>query len=194
MADQVNSILSESEGLRGLLISLLSLMDVDKTRPLTKHEYVQAAGPLGFDVTDEAWSSLCARFGNETTRTNGQENDDDTHLDATRPVEVMVPEKDLAQRTYEDRSGNVSAELGIQVSQVSGFDARDPRAGGLVVLGVDRRGRASGILQPGDVIYRVSGKSTPTLAALQAQLEDAGTVELEFFRNGKSRSARIQLR
>ena len=81
MADQVNSILSESEGLRGLLISLLSLMDVDKTRTLTKHEYVQAAGPLGFDVTDEAWSSLCARFGNETTRTNGQENDDDTHLD-----------------------------------------------------------------------------------------------------------------
>ena len=32
-------------------------------------------------MTDEAWSSLCARFGNETTRTNGQENDDDTHLD-----------------------------------------------------------------------------------------------------------------
>ena len=42
---------------------------------------MQAAGALGFDVTDEAWSSLCARFGNETTRTNGQENDDDTHLD-----------------------------------------------------------------------------------------------------------------
>jgi serine protease Do len=103
-------------------------------------------------------------------------------------------EKDLAQRSHEERNDNKSLELGIQVSPVSGFDSRNPRASGLVVLSVDRRGRAGGVLQPGDVIFRASGKSVPDLATLQALLSGARSIELEFLRNGKARSAKLQLR
>jgi hypothetical protein len=79
---------NQGEGLKGLLISLLTIFDVDGTRNLTKDEYVQAAGPLGIDVSDSAWAALCVRFGNESTKkrpTTAPEDQEsvDTSLDLT---------------------------------------------------------------------------------------------------------------
>ena len=70
-ADGAPSILDagvKGEGLRGLLISLLTIFDVNKTGFLSKHEYEQAAGPLGFDTSDDAWTALCQKFGDKTSR------------------------------------------------------------------------------------------------------------------------------
>lgn len=65
----------EGEGVRGLIVSLLTIFDVDNNRRLTKQEYAQAAGPLGFDVNEEAWASLCQRFGDKTSKAKKQVSD-----------------------------------------------------------------------------------------------------------------------
>jgi hypothetical protein len=85
------SILEQTsgEGLKGLLVSLLSLFDTDNTRQLTQDEYVAAAAPLGFDVSPEAWAKLCARFGDQQSKKPRATGDDaaapafDTSLDLT---------------------------------------------------------------------------------------------------------------
>ena len=51
------------DGMRGLLISLLTIFDVNKTGTLSHEEYSDAAGPLGFDTSDEAWHALVLKFG-----------------------------------------------------------------------------------------------------------------------------------
>ena len=56
------------EGLRGLLVSLLTIFDRDHSRTLTKEQFSQAAEPLGFDTSDEAWLALCGRFGDKTSK------------------------------------------------------------------------------------------------------------------------------
>ena len=53
----------QSEELKGLLISMLTIFDLDRSRTLSKDEYVRAAAPLGFDVSDSAWIKLRRRFG-----------------------------------------------------------------------------------------------------------------------------------
>lgn len=55
--------LEKGEGLRGLLISLLTIFDVKKTGTLTQDEYKAAAGPLGFDTSEEAWHALVLKYG-----------------------------------------------------------------------------------------------------------------------------------
>ena len=57
----------QGASLKGLLISLLTLFDVNRSGSLTQEEFSQAAAPVGFKVSDEAWAALCARFGNELT-------------------------------------------------------------------------------------------------------------------------------
>ena len=71
------------EGYRGLLVSLLTIMDIDHEQTLSQAEYVQAAKPLGFDATDDAWAGLCARFGDKTSkeRPKTAEEVKDTALD-----------------------------------------------------------------------------------------------------------------
>ena len=40
---------------------------VENSKRLTRDEYSNAAGPLGFDTTHEAWLALCARFGDKSS-------------------------------------------------------------------------------------------------------------------------------
>ena len=58
-------------------------MDIDHEQTLSQAEYVQAAKPLGFDATDDAWAGLCARFGDKTSkeRPKTAEEVKDTALD-----------------------------------------------------------------------------------------------------------------
>ena len=58
----------EEHGIKGLLVSLLTLFDTNRTNSLSKEEYLQAAAPLGFDISDAAWMALCARFGDKTSK------------------------------------------------------------------------------------------------------------------------------
>ena len=58
----------EEGGLSGLLISFLTLFDVNSTRRLTHDAFAQAATPLGFDTSPEAWAALCDRFGDATSK------------------------------------------------------------------------------------------------------------------------------
>jgi hypothetical protein len=53
-------------GAKGLLVSLLTLMDVNRNNVLTHGgEYASTAQPLGFDVSTEAWVELVDRFGDQ---------------------------------------------------------------------------------------------------------------------------------
>lgn len=58
----------DAEGVRGVLISLLTLFDTNGNRTLTKEEYKNAAGSLGFDTGDAAWEALCRRFGDKNNQ------------------------------------------------------------------------------------------------------------------------------
>ena len=77
---------SGGDGYKGLLISLLTIMDVDHEQTLSQAEYEQAAKPLGFDASDDAWAALCARFGDKSSKerpktADGKVDVKDTALD-----------------------------------------------------------------------------------------------------------------
>ena len=52
----------------GLLVSLLSIFDYNGNGLLTKEEFVNAAGPMGFDVSDASWDELYRRYGDKNNK------------------------------------------------------------------------------------------------------------------------------
>ena len=87
-----NGVAEGGEGTRGLLVSLLTLFDINHSKNLSRHEYAQAAGPLGFDTSVDAWLQLCGRFGDKSSKKQLEKHQDgrpvtggevDTTLDLT---------------------------------------------------------------------------------------------------------------
>ena len=62
---EVDQTAGEGGGIRGLLVSLLTIMDVNHNGVLSREEFTLAAEPLGFDVSDGAWADLRQRFGDQ---------------------------------------------------------------------------------------------------------------------------------
>lgn len=58
----------EGSSLRGLLISLLTIFDINHNKTLTQEEFTQAATPLGFDTGPGAWEQVCNRFGDLSSK------------------------------------------------------------------------------------------------------------------------------
>ena len=66
---------SSGVAMRGLLVSLLTIFDTNGSKHLSKDEFVDAAGPLGYDATDKAWAALRARFGDRIVREDDPEGE-----------------------------------------------------------------------------------------------------------------------
>ena len=59
---------SSGDTINGLLVSLLTIFDTDNDHCLNRDEFEQAATPLGFDTSAEAWATLVERFGDKISK------------------------------------------------------------------------------------------------------------------------------
>lgn len=87
---------------------------------------------------------------------------------------------------------NLQNELGIQVSQITGFDSRDMSRIGLVVLLVKEKGLASKKLRAGDVIIRANGKDINTPTEIGDLLQKENKLSLDIIRNGQVQTVSIR--
>jgi serine protease Do len=98
-------------------------------------------------------------------------------------------EKDLSSGAFiQEETPN---SLGIQVSQISGFDRRNPDRTALVVLQVYEKGLATQKLRVGDVIISANDKNISTPSDLQNIMKE-GVTMLEILRNGRKKEIMIR--
>ena len=103
-------------------------------------------------------------------------------------------ERDIASGLFQT-TPNTAVKLGVQLSVVYGFDARNPSKKGLVVVSVDRRGLAYNKLMTDDVIVEANNVAVESATDLQAALAKAGQkVRLKIYRNGKLKDITINLK
>ena len=87
---------------------------------------------------------------------------------------------------------NLQNELGIQVSPITGFDNRDMKRIGLVVLQVKDSGLASKKLRAGDVIIGANGEDISSPSEISDIVLQKKKLTLDVVRNGQRMSIQIR--
>jgi serine protease Do len=98
-------------------------------------------------------------------------------------------EKDLSSGAFMQEA--VPTALGIQVSQISGFDRRSPNRTALVVLQVYEKGLATNKLRAGDVVIAANNEQVSSPSDLQNIMKDE-TIILVVLRNGRKKEIKIR--
>ena len=111
-----------------------------------------------------------------------------------KTVEIILGERplesDLDSGVF--MKNNLQNELGIQVSQITGFDSQNRGRIGLVVLLVKEKGLASQKLRAGDVIVGANGKNIDSPTEISEILEQEKSLILEIIRNGEPKTIKIR--